>query len=503
MTTQKWNAAKKIENTKLLFSGRKKVSFQNNIQRKQNGGRNNHFFIKRKKRGESNNRRNTWPFGSIMSVKNSSSPKLNEGVKSVKENIILFFKRDKNIIERLKVLNEKESIWFMTGYAKNVFSHHSFYNIVGFEEIKEISPNKLSLTNKINFNDLLSKKINHKDSIKNDSYSIVNAYKVKKYVIFFKNENKNNDVVSNNNGKNDSTKDFILFTYMYFIFYIYDKEGKTFYIYANNLNKDHIIYEINELNSENLFNFFDSKICNKKDLKNISVISLIRKNNTLKNIVENISTNELLNVNNYTNKFNSYLKKLFHMCNNSDILLENKINVKQRQPCITLIYGNKNFMLKGKTYFEYLKNFFLKNEEDKNLFENIFLNNKGYKFYIQNDLNDNSSYILKCTKITKKKFDQLHKSITNFDNKNCTTKDPFFTYSKILFDIYKNKSDNEKKKKGHSCGENYCERSIYINIGANDYMVDNNLPILKKADETLLFSVTKHFLNYLVSCIHM
>ncbi|ETW30954.1 hypothetical protein PFFCH_01621 [Plasmodium falciparum FCH/4] len=290
------------------------------------------------------------------------------------------------------------------------------------------------------------------------------------------------------------------------MFYIYDKEKKKSYIFSNNIqNNKNCIYQIVEVNKEQYPNLFDNIIMNQDILKkHINIIALEKSNTTYENIIHFIGNNELLNINNYTNKFNSYLKKLYNICNNSSMLIENSITMKNSKPYINLIFSDKNFMIKKKSYFKYIKSFFLKKDDKDYLLEYIFNDNKGYKFYIQKDLCDNSSYVLKSTKITTKKLDKIYKLINSLDPKNINTREAFFVFAKILFDKYKNEYEIEQKNKGKNHNMFYHNsRSIFINIGSNNYVVDTDLSILKKKNDILLFSMAKHFFNHLLSCVNI
>ncbi|SOV76114.1 conserved Plasmodium protein, unknown function [Plasmodium sp. gorilla clade G3] len=450
----------------------------------------------------------------------------------IKEKIGSFiFGSNKNIIEKLKDLNEKKSIWFFTGYARNIFQPNSFYNILAFEEIQEIDYKKWSQENKLNFDYILNRKLDPGEVDINKSLC-VNIYKVKKYVIFYKNEvnvnNKNandninkynddnkekhNNIIHNNNNSNNSyycsehKNDFILCTYIYLMFYIYDKEKKKSYIFSNNIhNNKNCIYQVVEVDKEEYPNLFNNIIMNPDILKKyINIIALEKSNTTYENIIHYIGNNELLNINNYTNKFNSYLKKLYNICNNSSTLIENSITMKNSKPYINLIFSDKNFMIKKKSYFEYIKSFFLKKDDKDYLLEYIFNDNKGYKFYIQKDLCDNSSYVMKSTKITTKKLDKIYKLINSLEHKNINAREAFFAFTKILFDKYKNEYEIEQKNKGKDHNVLYHNsRSIFINIGSNNYVVDTDLSILKKNNDILLFSMAKHFFNHLLSCVNI
>ncbi|CRG96608.1 conserved Plasmodium protein, unknown function [Plasmodium gallinaceum] len=463
---------KKIESK--LFFNEKKSLFYENFRNQRNK---EYFFIKRNKDDDKKKElQNVYKFNNGISL-------INEKLKSAKENIFLFFKKDKNIIEKLKDLNEKKSTWFFTGYAKNIFNHNSFYNVIGLEEIKEIDYKNLILTLKIDVNKVFNKNNNLE---KKNNFSIINGYEVKKLVLFYK----NND--------NSFGKDFILCTYKYIIFYVFDKENNKFYIFINNLGDENIIYEVKELNKKDFSDFF-YLIDNKIDLNTINIISLSNKN-IFKSHTNYMHKDESIN-GNYSDKFKFYLKKICAIFNNYDIFLKDDIygkNIKSRN---TLIYSKKNFVLKKKTYFQHLKNFFINNEEDNNLFEIIFRNNNAYKLYVQNDLNDNSCYILKSTKISKKKLDQLYRLFTNYDYKKKECKDKFFAYSKTLFSIYKNELEKEKEKRRKN--ENNNTKSIYISIGAKEYLIYKDSSFLKKKDEILLFSLAKQFLNNLISCINI
>ncbi|KYO00050.1 hypothetical protein PGSY75_0906200 [Plasmodium gaboni] len=503
--------------------------------------RGKYLFIKRKKEddmkykktklSEANdllkNRRNDYMYGSILE---NNKVGLLSGIKEKIGSFI--FGGNKNIIEKLKDLNEKKSLWFFTGYARNIFQPNSFYNILAFEEIQEIDYKKWSQENKINFDYILNRKVETgKDDI-NKSLS-VNIYKVKKYVIFYKNEeninnkntndniNKNNDsnmekqnnIIHNNNQNcnnsyhcSEHKNDFILCTYIYLMFYIYDKEKKKSYIFSNNIqNKQNCIYQIIEVDKEQYPNLFHNIIMNPDSLKkHINIIALEKSHSNYENIIHYIGNNELLNINNYTNKFNSYLKKLYNICNNSSTLIENSLTMKNSKPYINLIFSDKNFMIKKKSYFEYIKTFFLKKDDKDYLIEYIFNDNKGYKFYIQKDLGDNSSYVMKSTKITTKKLDKIYKLINNLDSKNINKSEAFFAFTKILFDKYKNEYEIEQKNKSKDHNMLYHNsRSIFINMGSNNYVVDTDLSMLKKNNDILLFSMAKHFFNHLLSCVNI
>ncbi|SPJ10135.1 conserved Plasmodium protein, unknown function [Plasmodium sp. DRC-Itaito] len=505
--------------------------------------RRKYFFIKRKKEddmkykknkiGEKNdllkNRRN-YMYGSILE---NNKVGLLSGIKQKVGSFI--FGSDKNIIEKLKDLNEKKSIWFFTGYARNIFQSNSFYNILAFEEIEEIDYKKWSKENKINFDYILNRKLEPgKDDIINKTLC-VNVYKVKKYVIFYKNEenmynkkdndninkyidvnkeNQNNIIHNNNNNNNSNNNyhcreykdDFILCTYIYLMFYIYDKEKKKSYMFSNNIqNNKNCIYQIVQVDKEQYPNLFDNIIMNPDILKkHINIIALEKSNTTYENIIHFIGNNDLLNINNYTNKFNSYLKTLYNICNNSSTLIENSITMKNSKPYINLIFSDKNFMIKKKSYFEYIKSFFMKKDDKDYLLEYIFNDNKGYKFYIQKDLCDNSSYVMKSTKITTKKLDKIYKLINSFDSKNINRREAFFAFTKILFDKYKNEYEIEQKNKDKNRNMFYHNsRSIFINIGSNNYVIDTDLSILKKKNDIILFSMAKHFFNHLLSCVNI
>ncbi|GAB65639.1 hypothetical protein PCYB_071410 [Plasmodium cynomolgi strain B] len=425
------------------------------------------------------------------------------------------------MIDKIKNLNDEESLWFVTGYAKNLFSVNSYYHIIGFEHIKEMDLKTLARLNRVPPLDNLLPG----DGTRMGNYLVAAAYRVDKRVVFYKNGHISGSSeriptarpttrpTAGSTAEPRVNQNYILCSYIYFIFYVYDKEKKKFYICTSDMNDECSLYEMNELDKEDLYHFLYNYVSSKKDLTNVHVVSLIKKNRAAKRATaDDMSTEELLNVHNYTNKFNSYLKRLFNLCHNSDILLENRMNRKYEHPNITFIFGNTNFLFKNKTYLEWLKNFFLKNDQQKNLLELIFKDNKGYKFYVQNDVTDRSSYVLRCTKISKKKFDMVCKKLrTIYEYKSCNAKgkegeeaeDPFFVYAKILFDSYANDLANNEKKKNFRGEDNYAHRSVYINIGSNDYFVGGEDISFSTADEGLLFTITKNFLDSLVSCIHV
>ncbi|SCO66383.1 conserved Plasmodium protein, unknown function [Plasmodium vivax] len=499
-----------------------------------------YLFIGRNKEesnGPPNVRKNTPT--NIATLKNDG-PHMKEQLGGVKNRIINFFRREKTMIDKIKNLNEEESLWFVTGYAKNLFNECSHHHIIGFEHIKEVGLKTLARFNRVPPLDSLLPG----DGARKGNYLVAAAYRVDKRVVFYKSgqsapmggagsvaaspKDSATSILGSISGSSarpttgpaaETTagptadprvnQNYILCSYTYFIFYVYDKEGKKFYICTRDMNDECSLYEMNELEKEDLYHFLHNYVSSKKDLTNLHVVSLIKKNRAAKRATEDASTEELLNVHNYTNKFNSYLKRLFNVCHNSDILLENRMNRKYEQPNITFIFGNTNFLFKNKTYLESLKSFFLKNDQQKNLFELIFKDNKGYKFYVQNDVTDKSSYVLRCTKISKKKFDMVCKKLRTFyEYKSCNAKgkegeDPFFVYAKILFDSYANDLASNEKKKIFRGEENFAHRSVYINIGSNDHFVDGEDISFGTADEGLLFTLTKNFLDSLVSCVHV
>ncbi|CRG99271.1 conserved Plasmodium protein, unknown function [Plasmodium relictum] len=466
------NIAKKIESK--LFFNEKKLFFPGNFTKKRNL---TYYFIKRNK--DDNKKKE---LQNVYKLNNGISL-LNEKFKSAKEKIFLYFKKNKNIIEKLKDLNEKKSTWFFTGYAKNIFNYNSSYNVIGLEEIKEIDHKNLILRNKIDLNEV-SKKYNNVE--KQNNFLIINGYEVKKYVIFYKNDD------------NSSGENFIMCNYNYFIFYLLDKVNSKFYILINNLSDENIIYEVKELNKKDFSDFF-YKLNNKIDLNTINIISLSNKN-ILQDFTNDGYRSESV-YDSYTDKFKFHLKKICSLSNKSNIFLKDNISTENFKSRNTLIYSKKNFILQEKTYFQYLKNFFINNEKDNDLFEIIFKNNNAYKLYVQNNINDNSYYILKNTKISKKKLNQLYKLLTNYHYKNKKSKDQFFTYAKVLFSIYKREFEKEKEKQKNK--ENNYTKSIYISIGAKEYLIDKDASILRKKGEILLFSLAKQFLNNLISCINI
>ncbi|SBT35694.1 conserved Plasmodium protein, unknown function [Plasmodium ovale wallikeri] len=494
-----------------VFMREKKLFYTDNVQ--SNGDKSKLFFIRKNEEGISNHRTNKHYLGSISNTEKRSASSFYERLKRVKDSFFFFLKREKNIFDRLKELYGKESIWFISGYAKNIFCPNSFYNIVGFEQVKEIDTRKWTQTNKINFDYLLQLKrrieqggeIRKENEEKKRTNIIVNVYKAKKYVIFYKGRDQYNSLRTDNTSNNSN--DFILCTYVYLIFHIYDKEKKKLYVCANGPGVENggetVIYEVKEMEKDNFPKFLSKNVGNKKILKNINIVSLLRKKGIFNSMVRDPSCDELLNAHNYTNRFNSYLKRLLNMCSNTEMSLKSTVNTKELQKDITFIFGKTNFLFKKKTLLDFIKSFFLKNDHNKHLYEHMFKNNKGYKFYIQNDFVHNSSYALTCTKIAKNKIEKLFKLISNTYNKKGSYIDPFFTYCKILFQHFKNEYEN-KKRKQYSDGEIYNERSVLIHIGSDNYAMDEDLlSQLKNANEALLFAISKHFLNTLISCVHL
>ncbi|ANQ07594.1 Uncharacterized protein PCOAH_00018630 [Plasmodium coatneyi] len=525
--------AKRTENDKFFLSKKQGLLFpaQGVYSLAKRGKNGRYLFIGKNKEKSSDpqNVKKNAPTN-ICTLKNDGS--YVEQLGGLTNRIMNFFRREKTMIDKIKDLNEQESLWFVTGYAKNLFSENSYYHIIGFEHVKEVDLKTLTRLNRVPPLDNLLPG----DSVRKGNYSVAAAYRVDKRVIFYKNGQStpiggSGDVtasltsisrsISGSSGESPTAgsiadprmnQNYMLCSYAYFIFYVYDKEKKKYYICTRDMNDECSLYEMDNMDKEDLYHFLYNCTSSKKDLKKVDVVSLIKKNRTAKRATDDMSTEELLNVHNYTNKFNSYLKRLFNVCHNSDILLENRMNRKYEQPNITFIFGNINFLFKNKTYLEYLKNFFLKNDQQKNLLELIFKDNKGYKFYVQNDVTDKSSYVLRCTKISKKKFDMVCKQLrTIYEYNSCNAKgkegqereDPFFVYAKILFDSYANDLANSEKKKNFRGEENYTHRSIYINIGSNDYFEGGEDISFSSADEGLLFNLTKNFLDSLVSCIHV
>ncbi|SBS84780.1 conserved Plasmodium protein, unknown function [Plasmodium ovale curtisi] len=485
-----------------VFMREKKLFYTDNVQ--SNASKSKLFFVRRNEEGKSNHRTNKHYLGSISSKEKRNTSSFYERLKRVKDSFFFFFKREKNIFDKLKELYGKESIWFISGYAKNIFCPNSFYNIVGFEQIKEVDTRKWTQKNKINFDYLLQlkRRIEQGGEIKKENEEkkrkniIVNVYKAKKYVIFYKGRDQYNSLRTYNPSNNSN--DFILCTYVYFLFHIYDKEKKKLYVCANGPNGTNVsgvengggntIYEVKEVEKDNFPNVLGKNVGNKNMLKNINIVSLLRKKDIFNSMVRDSSCDELLNVHNYTNKFNSYLKRFFNMCSNTEISLKSTVNTKELQKDITFIFGKTNFLLKKKTLLDFIKSFFLKNDHDKHLYELMFKNNKGYKFYIQNDFVHNSSYALTCTKIAKNKIEKLFKLITNtYNKKDSTYIDPFFTYCKILFQNFK-KEYESKKRKQYSDGDINNERSILIHIGSDNYAMDEDVSLFKNANEALLSS---------------
>ncbi|KJP89450.1 hypothetical protein AK88_00893 [Plasmodium fragile] len=528
------NEAKRTENEKFFLSKKQGLLFppQSVYRSAQRGKHGRYLFIgnnNKESSGPQNVKKNAPT--TICTLKNDGSH-VKEQLGGVRNRIINFFRREKTMIDKIKDLNEQESLWFVTGYAKNLFSENSYYHIMGFEHIKEVDLKTLTRLNMVPPLDNLLPG----DGARKDKYVVSAAYRVDKRVVLYKNgqssptggtedatasssapPNSMSRSTSGSSGRIPTAdpcmhQNYILSSYSYFIFYVYDKEEKKFYICTRDMNDECSLYEMDNVDTEDLHHFLYNYTSSKKDLKNLDVVSLIKKNRTAKRATEDLSTEELLNVHNYTNKFNSYLKRLFNVCYNSDILLENRMNRKYEQPHITFIFGNINFLFKNKTYMEYLKNFFLKNDQKKSLLELIFKDNKGYKFYVQNDVTDRSSYVLRCTKINRKKFDMVCQKLrTIFEYKNCNAKgkeqdeveDPFFVYAKILFDSYANDLANNERNKNFRGHENYAHRSIYVNIGSNDYFVSGEDIPFSTAEEGLLFTLTKNFVDSLVSCIHV
>ncbi|VWU49686.1 conserved protein, unknown function [Hepatocystis sp. ex Piliocolobus tephrosceles] len=518
------NVAKKVENNGIFFKGLNfftKSDFQNKVIK------NEKVFIKNCKKKNGINC--VHPYCSIID--------------NVKKNITSFFKRKKDVIENIKNLYNKESLWFVTGYCQNLFHKNSFFNIVGLEVIKEVDPRKFIFT---------SSKKNNSDNLlgKNNNYELRNMYKVKRYVIFYKNSKSSFDKKSENsfdkksenssdkksenssdkkgitntiiNKKNNDgmKKNFIMCQYVYFILHIHDKKNNKFYILSNSINDNntHGLYEINELKKDQLPNMLNNNILNKNKLKELTIISLINKNEKLNDISDNnIYINNFINapgygniINNNNTLFNSYIKKVFNFCNNSGLLFDHNTSFgKQSNPYIFLIYGNDNFIFKDKSYYEHFINFFMKRRTVHNFCENIFKNNKGYKLCIRSDLQDKPSYLIKYTKLKKKKFEKLYKYITNTYYKNDhnyifndINSNSFFSYTKILFEKCKNDYMLEKKKK-FTDNDNTVQKSIYINIGNNNYSMDQDISVLKNNNETLLFTIAKSFLNNLITSIYI
>ncbi|CAA9987330.1 conserved Plasmodium protein, unknown function [Plasmodium knowlesi strain H] len=528
---------KRTEDEKFFLSRNQGLLFPSQsghrLDRRRKSGR--YLFIGKNKEKSSvspNLKKNTPT--NICTLKNDGS--YMEKLGCVKNRIINFFRREKTMIDKIKNLNEQESLWFVTGYAKNLFSENSYYHIIGFEHIKEVDLKTLARLNRVPpLDDLLPG-----DDARRGNYLVVAAYRVDKRVVFYKNGqfgpmggtwhvgtsagdpptsisrstcgSSGKIATARSTAEPRRNQNYMLCSYAYFIFYVYDKEKKKYYMCTRDMNEECSLYEMDNLEKEDLYHFLYNCTSSKKDLQNIDVVSLIKKNITVKRATDDMSTEELLNVHNYTNKFNSYLKRLFNMCHNSDILLENRMNRKNEQTNITFIFANINFLFKNKTYLEYLKNFFLKNDQQKNLLELIFKDNKGYKFYVQNDVTDKSSYVLRCTKISKKKFDMVCKKLrTIYEYNSCNAKgkeeqekeDPFFVYAKILFDSYAKDLASSEKKKNFRGEENYAHRSIYINIGSNDYFEGAEDISFSTVDQGLLFNLTKNFMDSLVSCIHV
>ncbi|EUD67886.1 hypothetical protein C922_01498 [Plasmodium inui San Antonio 1] len=534
--------AKRTENEKFFLSKKQGLLFppQSLYSLAKRGKNGRYLFIGKNKKessGPQNVKKNAPT--NICTLQNDGSY-MKEQLGGLKNRIMNFFRREKTMIDKIKDLNEEESLWFVTGYAKNLFTGYSYYHIIGFEHIKEVDLKKMARLNRIPPLDNLLPG----DGVQRGNYLVVAAYRVDKRVVFYKNGQSApmggmgnvtaspsapptsiSRSTSGSSGRIPASRptagstaepfmnqNYILCSYAYFIFYVYDKEEKKFYICTRDMNDECSLYQMDELEKEDLHHFLYNYASSKKDLKNVTVVSLIMKNRAAKRATEDISTEELLNVHNYTNKFNSYLKRLFNVCHNSDMLLENRMNRKCQQTNITFIFGNNNFLLKNKTYLECLKNFFLKNDQQRNLLELIFKDNKGYKFYVQNDVTDKSSYVLRCTKISKKKFDMVCKKLrTIYENNSCNAKgkegeegeEPFFVYAKILFDSYAKDLASNEKKKNLRGEENYAHRSLYINIGSNDYFVGGEDISFSTADEGLLFTLTKNFLDSLVSCTHV
>ncbi|GAW80127.1 hypothetical protein, conserved [Plasmodium gonderi] len=528
------NEAKITENEK-LYMNKKGLLLPPYYQRRsgKSGRRRPYYFFMGKNKEVKIDSKNMkkYVLTNIHNLENEKWCNFTEQLRNVKNRIFNFFKRDKNVIDRLRDLNEKESLWFVTGYAKNMFTDNSFYHIIGFEHIKEMDFNKIDLVNTMPALENLLSTCGKKGNLQNGDYMIGASYRVRKHVVFYKNNNfcfnevskyyqttptsgatftrdtPSTNTADENNKKriHHMNKNYILCSYTYYLLYIYSKKDLKFYICTYDMNNECSVYEMKTLDKEDLHHFLNNYISGKKDLKNINVFSLIKKNKVKRHAPEDISCSELLNVINYTNKFSSYLKRLFNLCHNSDMLLENRISPKCEQGNITFIFGNTNFLLKNKTYLECVKDFFFKNDQEKNMFDHIFKNNKGYKFYVQKGVTDKSSYVLRCTKITKKKLEMLHKKLlTNYEHKNFNEKkgDSFFDYTKILFDKCANYLSSNAKKNIFN-EENYTHRSVCINISSNNRFGDAENISSDIPDETLLFTLTKNFLNSLISYLHV
>ncbi|ETB59252.1 hypothetical protein YYC_03488 [Plasmodium yoelii 17X] len=488
--------------------------------------------IKEYKRVNKNRERNKYLLFNISNGNIKNIFTFKNSIRQIKDKIKCMFKRNQTVLDKLKKLNKKKNIWFIEGYAKNVFNSDSFFNVIGLEEVEEIDIKSCDIIKKINFNKLLNKKYVYKnqEDIKNN-YRIVSIQRVKRFALLYKkccNNNHNYNNICDNKGNymnefiknctciSNMKKSYVICIYTYVVFSIHDIKENKYYMIINSLNNNDegIFYELKELNIENTKPSLKLYTPNKGTVKNSNVISLTKKNYILKDVTNNVEDNNKKSNSLSFNIFNIYFKSLFNLVNNfEDILKKIIFSGKELQPEIFILYEDKNIFLKKKSYLEYIKLFFLKSDEYTDLYQNIFKNNKWYKLYIQNCAQRQSSYILRCTTINEKKFRNLLKFVKNENNNNYNYHNNysnderiFFSYCKILFEKYDEEclKTKHKTKSVINNDENYNHKSVYINIDTNNNNLRNKeLLILKKQKDTFLFSMAKYLINNLISSIHI
>ncbi|SCL99443.1 conserved Plasmodium protein, unknown function [Plasmodium chabaudi chabaudi] len=460
---------------------------------------------------------------SIFTFKNS--------IRQIKDKIKCMFKSNQTVLDKLKNINKKKNIWFIEGYAKNVFNPDSLFNVIGIEEVEEIDMKSCDIIKKIDFDKLLNKKYDYKnqEDIKNN-YRVVSIQRVKRFALLYKKccnnryeynsicDNKGNymdEGIKNCTCTSDMKKNYIICVYTYVVFSIHDIKENKYYMVINSLNNNDegTFYELKELNTENLHPTLKSYTHNKGTVSSSNVISLTKKSYILKDVTNNIEKNNKKNYLLSFNMFNTYFKSLLNLINNFEAILKKIFFIgKKLQPEIFILYDNKNIFLKKKNYLEYIKLFFLKTDEYADLYQNIFKNNKWYKLYIQKCAQRQSTYILRCTAINEKKFRNLLKYVKNENNNNynyhnnyCNDGKIFFSYCKILFEKYDEECLKEKHKTKSitNSDENYNHKSVYINIDTNNNLRNKELLILKNQKDTFLFSTAKYLINNVISSIHI
>ncbi|SCL92186.1 conserved Plasmodium protein, unknown function [Plasmodium berghei] len=487
--------------------------------------------IKEYRRVDKNCKRNKYLLFNISNGKIKNIFTFKNSIRQIKDKIKYMFKRNQTVLDKLKNLNKKKNIWFIEGYAKNVFNPDSFFNVIGLEEVEEIDMKSCDIIKKIDFNKLLNKKYVYKNQkdIKSN-YRIVSIQRVKRFALLYKKccnnchnynsicDNKRNnmdDVIKNCTCISNMKKSYVICVYTYVVFSIHDIKENKYYMVINSLNNDDegIFYELKELNTENTKPSLKSYTPNKGAVKSSNVISLTKKNYILKDVRNNAEQNNKKSNFLSFNIFNTYSKNLFNLVNNFEgILKKIFFSGNELQPEIFILYEDKNIFLKKKSYLEYIKLFFLKSDEYADLYQNIFKNNKWYKLYIQNYAQRQSSYILRCTTINEKKFRNLLKFVKNENNNNYNYHNNysnderiFFSYCKILFEKYDEEclKAKHKTKSVINSDENYNHKSVYINIDTNNHLRNKELLILKKQKDTFLFSMAKYLINNLISSIHI